>query len=385
MPTQNEVNQMTTGTMEVEGQVIEVDFSDVKKELKADVKKLVEQYNEELKDYRAKRAEERGGKGIVEALQPDRKAQIIEKFQHVRTNKATFIKEQWTIAIPSMSQYELAAHLRDYVFVTDVVKGSVGEDVNIPYVKDVEFATVTKHTGTFTATTGLVGVYTTTLKEAGAYYDAYYGDIEKIDANLLDELNRAFAHAAVRAEDRELMKLLDAGTTSQFGGASGYCDVGDTQFALVDTHFKSAWIADAIGEMLKKGKELHPGDCVLYMTAIAYESLLSELVASQVIAYARSDIITKGMAEDFMGVRILVGGYETRNAGTLKDTTYQVCYLMRAKRCLGLAPKRDILIETDRIVDKRQLRIAGSHTFGVKALDMTEAVRIFTGQPGLAT
>ena len=384
---------MTQGKIEMDGQTIEVDTAGMEERVAKRVQEGMQKYFNELAEWRKTREAERG-KGVVEAFIPDdKKARLVEEFQKGEHADPKIIREQWSIAIPALTKYEPAAHLRDYVFVTEAVKGKVGEDVTVPYVTDLDFAVVTKHTGTFTATTSLVSTLATTLKEAGAYYDAYYGDIEKIDQNLLDELNRTFAHAAVRAEDQELVKLLDALTTEHFEGAFGRDpSCGDTGLFLLDTWFKAEWVADCIGNMIRKGKEVHPGDCVLYLTPKAYGSLLKELAASQIIAYARGDIITKGIIEDYLGVRILVGGYVTKcrtssyGKGGLgsTDTTYEVCYLMRSKRCLALAPKRDILIETDRIIDKRQLRIAGSHTFGVLVLDATEAIRIWTGNHAVA-
>lgn len=367
-------------------QIFEIDTTGLESKLEGKLLKKWEQFKSETEEWRGKRQKQRG-KGVVEYLKPDRKKQIVENLRN-----PTVKKEQWTIAIPSATRYEIAAHLRDYVFVTDVVKGNPGEDVNIPYVKDVDFTVLaTKHTGTLTAATGLVGVLTTTLKESGVYYDASYGDIEKIDANLLDELNRVFTHAAVRSEDTELIKLLDAGTTEQFGetalGAAP--GVGDQTFGgtATTTDFDVSYIADAIAEMLGKGKEVHPGDCIIYMNTNAYKSLLHDMASTTAtaIAYARSDIIQKGIVEDYLGVRILVGqgtgtiGTPGVDDGNAAGTTYRVSYLMRAKRCLALAPKRDVLIETDRLLTTRRLRIAASHTFGVKALDLTEAVRIHQG------
>ncbi len=304
-------------------------------------------------------------------------------------SRSTWVKEQWTVVIPSATRYEIAAHLRDYVFVTDVVKGKVGETVNIPYVKDVDFtALTTAGSGTLTSATGLIGVLTTSLKEAGVYSDIKYTDIEKINQNLLDELNRVFTHAAVRSEDVQMLKLLDAGTTSQFGEAvlGSAPGVGDEAIGgtATTTDFDVSYIADAIAEMLSKGKEVHPGDCVLFMNTNAYKTLLQDMASTTAtaIAYARSDIIQKGIVEDYLGVRILVGGKAPNPGfpnGNGAVSTYRCNYLMRAKRCLALAPKREVLIETDRLLTKRQLRIAASHTFGVKTLDLTEAVRIWQG------
>jgi len=66
-------------------------------------------------------------------------------------------------------------------------------------------------------------------------------------------------------------------------------------------------------------------------------------------------------------------------------SSYAVGWLFRPKRALALAPKRDILIETDKLIATRQLRIAASHTYGVVAIDYTEAVPIVSqSSPGAA-
>lgn len=92
------------------------------------------------------------------------------------------------------------------------------------------------------------------------------------------------------------------------------------------------------------------------------------------------------MIEDFLGVKIVIThdncdfhSYQTGGA-----TSYSAAYLMRPKRALALAPKRDILIETDKLIATRQLRIAASHTFGVVGIDYTEIVPIVCGDAGIA-
>jgi len=359
---------LTKGSVNLGGETVEVDFSGMEDRLDKKQDERLKKYVAELKEYYASKTG--GGKGVVEAFRSPNSTKLIEQLRNVANSD---IKEQWTVTIPSVTTKEVAAHLRDYVFVSDVVKGKVGEMVSIPYVKDFDFCTPkAARQATLPQVTGIIGVHETQFREAGAYTDVYYSDIEKIDQNLLDEINRVFTHAAVRAEDKGLIQLLEACTEDQFAGAVG---AGGATFEAAD-------VPDAIGKLLLAGKEVHPGDCVLYMTSKAYANLLKELAASQIIAYARGDIITKGIVEDYLGVRILVGGYAPHHptAPTCATGTsnYEVCYLMRAKRCLALAPKRDILIETDRKIMERQLRIAGSHTFGRKLLDITEAVLIWT-------
>lgn len=358
---------------EFDGQTIELDFGEVEKRLENKIKG----YFDELKDWQEQK-KTKEGKGVVQEAIGTNTTKLVEQLRNVAKNDIT---EQWSIVIPNLTQYEPAAHLRDYVFVTDVIKGNVGDVVEIPYVKDFEFEHPTVGSA-FTGKTGLVATETTTLVEAGTYYDAAYEDIEKINQNLLDELNRTFAHAAVRAEDLELIYLLSTLSTGSFADDVGM--TGTDLLAGSTVAFKVEWIPQAIGALIKAGKEVHPGDCVLAMGASAYACLL-ELLASTTataVAYARGDVITKGMVEDWLGVRIVVLGISGWTTTYAQGSTYECAFLMRAKRALALAPKRDILIETDRIIKTRKLTITGSHTFGVQCLDPKEAVRILTGTVG---
>jgi hypothetical protein len=53
---------------------------------------------------------------------------------------------------------------------------------------------------------------------------------------------------------------------------------------------------------------------------------------------------------------------------------------MRGKRAVALAPKRELLIETQKQIGQRKLRMSASHTFGIKILDAKEIVRIWTAR-----
>ncbi len=234
------------------------------------------------------------------------------------------------------------------------------------------------------------------MREAGAYYDAYYTDIEKIDTNLLDELNSVLAHAAIRAEDENVLNLLCEGTTSAWGetvlgdSSPTALYVGEVEFAAAST-FAVSWIADAIGNLIAKGKDVAPGECVLVLNKSMYITLLKKLAATTntAVAYAMPSVWTKGMVESYLGVRILVSGYEMRTTSGTGigggGTSYQCAFLMRPKRCLAMAPKRDLLIETDKQIAARTLRIVASHTFGSVILDQTEAVKILSGVTAVDT
>jgi hypothetical protein len=362
---------------------IEVDFGDMEKRLlekmDANTKTKMEAYFKEAKEQRETTG---NGKGIVEAFTPDQKKVLLEEFKKGGNCDTNKIKEQWTICVPKFAVAELAGHLRDYVWVTDAVKGKAGETVNIPIVKDLDFAHVTPKTGTFTATTGLINVLTTTLHESGAYYDAYYGDIEKIDSNMLDELNRVFAHAAIRAEDMDLIALLNTGTTGQFlsygGGSDIPLGVANLQVGTNASAFTINMVVDALACLMNRGKEVHPGECIMVMRPAHYKVLLKAIIGSTPLGAAQSNVILQGMVESFLGVKIVLSHYKTyfHSDATPAVSSYETVYLLRPKRALALAPKRDILIETDKLVENRQLRIAASHTYGVCAIDYTEVVPI---------
>jgi hypothetical protein len=101
---------------------IEVDFSEMEKRLGEKASTEMKRYFEELKTV-SEAKKEPNGKGIVEAFEPDRKVKLVEEFQKGERCDAGKIKEQWTICVPKFAQYELAGHLRDFVWVTDAVKG----------------------------------------------------------------------------------------------------------------------------------------------------------------------------------------------------------------------------------------------------------------------
>jgi len=376
--TGKQVKTKMKAEFETGGQKVEVDFSDMEKRLEGKMQKYFEQLEHTVTEQKDK-----NGKGVVEAyLGDEKKNTILEEFKKGERMDAGKIREQWTVTIPK-ARAELAGHLRDFVWVTDIVKGAKGETVNIPYVYDIDFVReATPHTGgSLTGKTGLINVLTTTLHEAGAYYDAYYGDIEKIDGNMLDELNRVFAHAAVRAEDEDLVGMLNTLTLEKMSSRSGDSQIGALYVGTTCSTMDADLIIDALGVLMARGKEVHPGECIAVMTGPIWAELMKDIIGSTPLVTADSRAAATGILESLLGVKIVVVGCDTKShVATLQPgaSSYNMCYLMRPKRALALAPKRDILIETDKLIKERQLRIAGSHTYGTCAIDPTEVVVIRT-------
>ncbi len=356
-----------------EPQEIKLDFSGFKEELIAGLKdhdaNLVKAI---VAEFRKTEAASTRKKGQLRASGPTEE-KLVENLKRVGKEKnASLLTEQWTVVIPNYTTKETAAGLRDYVWVDELLKDAQGDVANIPYVKDADFEILAAVGNAFAAeTTDLVSSVTTTLYEAGLWTQIPYYVLERINQNLLDEINGMLAKASVRSEDAKIMTLIEAGTSTNFAG-----DVGRSSGPA---YFYAANVAQAIRTLLNAGKQARPSECVLYLTSYAYGALLEELSASEVIASADPTIITTGEIEEYLGVGVVVGGYrpsqQRTNAGT---GTVDLCFLMRGKRAVALAPKRELLIETDKTIETRKLKISASHTFGLKILDFKEIVRIWT-------
>ncbi len=120
---------MTNSQAQVGDTTIEIDTSELEKKLtenmKADLKPYFEQYLTKLKKENWKENSE--SKGVSEAYMPeDTKAKLVEEFQKGKQ----FIREQWTVALPHGRTAELSAHMRDFIYVTEVLKGNQGDTVN---------------------------------------------------------------------------------------------------------------------------------------------------------------------------------------------------------------------------------------------------------------
>jgi len=339
-------------------QVIKIDLSDLSKVMESQTRTIIESL----------RIPE--GKGVVAPPKMSNAGKLVEQLKKVGKND-WMLTEQWTIVIPNYITHEIAAHLRDYVFVSDALNGE-GDVANIPYVMDFDFEILGAVGNAFAgATANIITSLQTTLYESGAWTDVPYFMIERIDQNLLDELNSRFAVASVRSEDSEIMQLIMAGTTTNYAG--------NVTRRTGAANFYAANVPAAIRLLMLQGKNVKPGDCLLYLTPSAYTALLTELAASQIIAYAVPSIITQGIIEEYLGVRVVVGGYSPYQQRTNAATgTVDLCFLMRPKRAVALAPKRELLVESQKQVATRQLRLTASHTFAVRVLDFKEIVRIWT-------
>ncbi|OYT55903.1 MAG: hypothetical protein B6U77_00740 [Candidatus Hecatellales archaeon ex4484_218] len=333
---------------------VKVDTSELQKRLD-DLTGKIKVLTEKLAKFEGK--DEFKGKGVVESNEKSTIEKVVEAL------KAGSLREQWTtpIDIPS---YNRRAGLRDFVITTNVLTGGKpGDTVNIPYVKDFDFDILTSVGGSLTEKTNLVGSISTTIVEVGAYTQVAYSDIEKYGNEILGRLERVFANAAIRAENRKILDTI-----------IGDADVSELDKTGAGKNFDANWIVEALSKLMQQGKEVKPEDCVLCISPAMHEDLLKDIVGSQPLTYARPEPVRTGFVGVFMGVKILIPGYLPEH-----DTTnhYLSGFLIH-KNAVVLAPKRELLIETERDTVNRKIKITGTHTFAAALVDNKAVVEIKT-------
>ena len=320
------------------------------------------------KDCVAKGGQWVKGQCIVEAELPNGQGAVYEPHDWANLEriaeslkKEHTIREQWEPVCADVTTKELTGHLRDICMLSQVIKGKAGDVVNIAYVKDCDFDILTNVGDSLSEATNLVGSVQATLKEAGKYTTLNYADLEKLDGNVLAKLEEKFRTAALRAEDQVILDLLMADTDVP--------ELDKTAVSIFDADF----VAEAIVQMQKAQKIVEPGSCALVLSPSFYEDLWKDVMGSMGIVFARPDVIQKGRLTEFLGHEVRIAGYLPE-----WDVTnhYVSAYLIKKKACVGFAPKRNLLVETEKLTKERQLQITASHTFARVVIDPKCAVEI---------
>jgi len=292
-------------------------------------------------------------KGLV--VEESSRAKILESI------KRGSLREQWEkpISLPPAS----AARIATFVIRSGAVAGKPGDVVNVPYVKDFDLDVLANVGDTLTPKTGLYGTVQTTLKEAAATTNIPYADVEKLTEDLLNALEERFADGALRAIDKHILDTLIADT-----------GVPELDKSGASVNFDADWIVEAVSTIMQQGKSVEPGDCLLVINAKMYEALIKDIAGSQPLAFVRPDVVQKGVVTEFLGVKILVSNYlPEHDATTHKKSAYLI-----HKNSIVFAPKRELLMETQRDTAARSIKLTGSLTFGIAVVDNKAVVEIKT-------
>ncbi|MEM2047462.1 MAG: phage major capsid protein [Nitrososphaerota archaeon] len=323
--------------------------------------KAIEEKFEALKaDLLKAKTSETGaaGKGEVITPQEDYRKRIIETLKYGKS-----LREQWEtpISLPSKP----TAGIATFIQRSTEVRGRMGDVVSIPYVNEVDMDVLSTVGGSLTEKTSLYGVAQTTLKEAAAYTTIPYADLEKLSENLLAEIEARFSKAALRAIDKHILDTLLADA-----------NIPELDKSTAGVDFDADWIAEALGRVAEQGKDLSPSDFILVISPKMYVALYKDIASSQALVYARPDVVRDGLVAEFMGVKILVSNYMPEHS-TGKKSAYLI-----HKNAIVFAPKRELLIETERDTVNRKVKLTGSYTFGIAVIDNKAICEIKTQATG---
>jgi hypothetical protein len=306
--------------------------------------------------------EKREVKNMSENVQP--KGLVVEESSRAKileSIKRGSLREQWEkpVSLPTAP----AARIATFVVRSGAVAGKPGDAVNIPYVKDFDLDVLTNVGDTLTPKTGLYGTVQTTLKEAAATTNVPYADVEKLTEELLARLEERFIEGGLRAIDKHILDSLIADA-----------NIPELDKSTASVDFDADWVVEALSTLMRQGKSVEPGDCLLVINAKMYEGLIKDIAATQPLAFARPDVIQKGVVTEFLGVKILVSNYLPEHDGTNHKKS---AYLIH-KNAIVFAPKRELLMETQRDTAARSIKLTGSLTFGIALLDNKAIVEIKT-------
>ena len=342
---------------------VEVDASKIREEIRQEIPSIVEKIIEAKELERG--AQDTEGRGSVEEA-----TSVRERNEAILENLRKGVEEQWSVAIPK-STHEAAAHIRDFCYESPVLENAAGDRIDIPYVTDFDLKLLGSVGASTTCETGVISSTYATIVENHAWTRVGYHEVEKYDSNILEQINSVFARAAIRAEDRRILTAIGNEASTDFASQIDHSGVG--------TDFVANWIPAAIGDLMAAGKDISPGECVAYLSPEMYEALLVELGSSTPAALVTPDVLKNGRVTEYMGIHLVVGPKTWISDKLSGSTTSHYCAIIgRLKRGVVFAPKRDVLIETERDTTERDLKITGSHTMAVKVIDPAEMVEILT-------
>ncbi|RLE38232.1 hypothetical protein DRJ17_04505 [Candidatus Woesearchaeota archaeon] len=326
-------------------------------------KKEVEKVEGEEK---MEKVEEKAGKGVV----MEEKDPILKTVKDLReaVSIGTGVTQvTWKTEIEA-EPIGLIANLRSAVRVVQVTQG---DRVRIRKITVPEFAQLTKGTEP-SDTTWTVSAVEVTLNEYGLVGTIDYQDIEDLGEELIRAINAGLAKAAKLKEDEVILSTLKADTniTEIYGGDATDVDSIDS----ADT-FTADLVLKALKTIADNGYDVTPSDLVLVLSPKQWHDLNNSL---QWFKDASKAGVAGGkvVMDSIMGIPIVLSSKvpTTENAGGV--TCYHA-FLMR-RDAVVLAPKRELLVETQKEIGKRQLKIVATHRFGVDVLFDKAIVEIIT-------
>jgi len=363
---------------EVKKEMVEEKKEEAKIEEKKAEEKIVEkvvekpvmpkEVEEKLKAIEEKLAElSKEGKGVWPPRKPkvDYRAVIAESFRKYKDGKlvkqdlakkvitpdgivaeAAYDTAAAGSAIPEIWAREVAkllptkATLQNVVRWFDALRGKPGDTLHIPTLSRVSFGSASEGTGA-TAQAPTTSSVNITLTERIAEIDINRQVMEDAVPELIDAINERIAEAYEYDFDGRVLSILNSpgvaigGTLSESGKMAGTV------------------IAKACGSM--RAGTYEPKWLIIHPVQEA--SLLQDPQFVNAATYGNRDVIQSGRVWQYLGLNILVSPQVDSTGGTYR------AYLL-SEDALAFAGKRDLTIDTDYNVQKRQNIIVATARYG---------------------
>ena len=290
------------------------------------------------------------------------------------TAAASAIPEEW---YPEMVRMPvgLLAHVRDIIKTYPQVAGKPGDTFHIPKISTPEFGALTAGTSPDDVT-HTISSLDVTFNEYGAKQKVNDDVLEDITGDVLDAIEQGFVDAAILKEDEKAFDALDAAS-----GIAATIYGGDaTSEATVDATdiFDEDLIASAMKEIAEEGYDVAPGSLVCFLAPVQQLRMMKDTQFKQANVFGTRELIETGKIPGWLGVELVQSTKLNTGTGAGSPAvTTHYAWVCR-KDAVALVPKRDLRVETDRLVGERQSLFVGSHRFDAGVLLPKACVKIVT-------
>ncbi len=329
---------------------------------------------------------------VKERLRLDRIARYMQSFSHAlqeditSTGATGALGQVWQpnmIVLPT----DLPANLRRFVQVKEIGRGS--KQVNFTSITTPAFASLTEDTAP-TDVTQTITEISVTPAETGAKQRVSYITMESATPDVVQAVERAFQAAALIDEDNTILAALDGASASDAGTVFAGGVTSEASLTSSDT-MTGSLMANAMALIQEKGYSLNPGDLVCVMHPVQYQGLLADTHINQYLYFGSVGPIQQGVVPQVYGVDVVRSTKVPTGTGSGSPvpTTYHAQVFLKASAkgdanglgvggAVGLGISRDLMVETWRKIDERDLYIVASHRIAAGILQPNAAARILT-------
>ena len=329
---------------------------------------------------------------VKEKARLERIARYMQSFSHALQEDITSsgasgaLGQVWQpnmIVLPT----DLPANLRRFVQVKEIARGS--KQVNFTSITTPAFASLTEDTAP-TDVTQTITEISVTPAETGAKQRVSYITMESATPDVVQAVERAFQAAALIDEDNTILAALDGASASDAGTVFAGGVTSEASLTSADT-MTGSLLANAMSLIQEKGYSLNPGDLVCAMHPVQYQGLLADTHINQYLYFGSVGPIQQGVVPQVYGVDIVRSTKVPTGTGSGSPvpTTYHAQVFLKASAkgdanglgvggAVGLGISRDLMVETWRKIDERDLYIVASHRIAAGILQPNAAARILS-------